>query len=832
VENRLDSRLDRLGIYQVSKMKESTMRVEQRLDLLVTEAEPHSRIEAEARVLDGRAAEWVVAGGFTYRAFLLPASLLAGWAFVSRHAAEVVPLVVVLTAANAILAIMLARGRWLRALRLRWFIYIDVAIAVAANIATPLFIPKGEILTTGADIYWYYLLGTIFIWTALNSARMGAILVAIGVPVEILMIRENHAIVDGAGVVQALGRVGWLAAGAIVPWVILVSATRGSRRAVEGAAIASHEAERGRVFGDLHDVVSQAFGEIVRRTGHQGYVAEVVEHVGAFAGQQADVVAAEFDEPDLGAASLLLSLQALEAEFTQGGLAVQFEVNGDGIDLPGGVQAALTGATREALNNVRAHSGARQSWLQLRYLPTAVEITIADRGIGYDVDRVSYRMGIPQSIVSRIERVGGSARVTSTPGTGTVVELEVPVSRDEADDVPEPLRSLASFSREALAEESLGWFAVPALVYRASLTPLQVALAYGTLHTDLSPGLWTAMGLVWLYDLSLLYAALSGRFRTVFKSAWLFVLDVVIAITINLFAVSELPTGSALVPGHEFLWGYTFGTVVLWTALRGARIGAMMIIVSAALEAAIIMINSINWATPVFTVFTAQVIKALAALILSLLITGLARQGFKLAVKSGAAAGMEHARAEELRSLCDRAIGDLRQIADICADGALSVQERTREVRGIALQAVSQLRSKLNLLAGVQAEADSAATRDLVATIDEFRRLGLRIEFVQSANGGEPPAEVTEMLRTSLREALDNAFKYSGARHIVVRMEIRTHDSEIVVRDHGVGFKIAGSDDGSSQRITQSDGNAGYPGTVETWSEPGGGTRVRIAVRW
>jgi signal transduction histidine kinase len=103
---------------------------------------------------------------------------------------------------------------------------------------------------------------------------------------------------------------------------------------------------------------------------------------------------------------------------------------------------------------------------------------------------------------------------------------------------------------------------------------------------------------------------------------------------------------------------------------------------------------------------------------------------------------------------------------------------------------------------------------------------------VRSANGSEPPVEVSEMLRTSLREALDNAFKHSGARHIVVRMEIGAHDSEIVVRDHGVGFEVAGSDDGSSRRITRSDGSIGYSGTVETWSEPGGGTRVRIATRW
>jgi signal transduction histidine kinase len=439
---------------------------------------------------------------------------------------------------------------------------------------------------------------------------------------------------------------------------------------------------------------------------------------------------------------------------------------------------------------------------------------------------VTYGLGIPQSIVGRINRIGGHARVSSTPDGGTAVELYVPVGTGGSDNASQIHGSFDSLSAEALQEESLGWFAVPALAYRASLTPLQVALAYGTLGTALSPKLWVAMGLVWIYDLSLLYAAVSGRRRGVFKSPWLFFFDISLAIGINLFAVSELPRGTALISGHEFLWGYTFGTVVLWTALKGVRVGAMMIVYSAVLEAGVIVINSIKWTVPVFTVFAAQILKAAAALILSLLITSLARKGFQLAVASGTAAGTEHARAEELRSLCDDAIADLRSIVTICGDEALSIKDRTHQVRGVALQSLSQLRQRLAIVMGTP-DKDSTAARHILEIIDEFRRLGLRVELVRAGTGGEPPGYVVDILRTKLWAALDNALKYSEVQHVVVKMDIRLTDGEIVVRDHGVGFEITTSEWGVSREVIL----AGA-GSVETWSQPGSGTRVRIAAEW
>lgn len=787
------------------------------------------RIEEEAEVLVTRATGWAVAAGFTYRAFLVPASLVDGWSFISHQAPYLLPPAAFITISNAILAVLIVKGKRPSFLQSRRFMCLDIAIAVALNLVTPILVPTGSILTTGADIFWYYLLGTVFIWTTLKGLMVGFAIVVGSAFVETAMIVENHASLTSAGLVQALGRVSWLAAGAIVPWVILNSETRGARIAVAGAAIASREAERARVFGDLHDNVFQAFGEIARRTADDRYPAEVLADIKYFASEQADDVKRDFLEEESQACSLESSIGAIRADFLQRGLLVRVSIDWTGPEPIDHVRVALTGAVREALNNVLMHSGSATASIRVTDWQHGVRIAVQDNGVGYDPECVTYRLGIPQSIVRRMERVGGSAQVVSAPGVGTTVELIAPVSSDDRSDLPELLRSLDSFNADALEEESLGWFAIPALVYRACLTPLQAALAYGTLHTTLSAGLWLAIGFVWIYDLTLLAAAVTGRCRGIFKSIWLFFFDVSLAITINIFAVTELPRGTVLMPGHEFLWSYIWGTLVLWTALRGVWVGILMLGVNVALEVVIIELSSIKWSV-VVPGLSSQILKTVAALVLAIMITHLARKGFRLAVAGGATAGAEHARAEELRSLCNEAVVSLRSIVSICADETTPVKHRIYQVRGVALQSVSRLRRRLAVLMG-SVSKESATSSQLLETIDEFRRLGLRIEFVPTGIESLPPTYAAEVLRTKLHAALDNAYRHSGARHVVVRMDMRPNDCEIVVRDHGVGFEIDASDQNMSRKEILDTGFA-CTGTVETWFEPGGGTRVRISAQW
>jgi signal transduction histidine kinase len=65
-----------------------------------------------------------------------------------------------------------------------------------------------------------------------------------------------------------------------------------------------------------------------------------------------------------------------------------------------------------------------------------VFISVRDRGPGFDPDAVpADRMGVRESIIGRMRRNGGTARVRSTPGEGTEVELTMQrVERGEHDD--------------------------------------------------------------------------------------------------------------------------------------------------------------------------------------------------------------------------------------------------------------------------------------------------------------------------------------------------------------------------------------------------------------
>jgi signal transduction histidine kinase len=59
-----------------------------------------------------------------------------------------------------------------------------------------------------------------------------------------------------------------------------------------------------------------------------------------------------------------------------------------------------------------------------------VTIFVKDRGKGFDLDEVPLdRMGIRESIIGRMERHGGNARVRTEPGEGTEVMLTMKVEK-------------------------------------------------------------------------------------------------------------------------------------------------------------------------------------------------------------------------------------------------------------------------------------------------------------------------------------------------------------------------------------------------------------------
>lgn len=88
--------------------------------------------------------------------------------------------------------------------------------------------------------------------------------------------------------------------------------------------------------------------------------------------------------------------------------------------------AELAKAAREAMINAAKHSGAAVVDVYAEVADDIVEVFIRDRGRGFDLDAIAEdRHGVRGSILERMGRHHGTARITSNPDRGTEVSLEM-----------------------------------------------------------------------------------------------------------------------------------------------------------------------------------------------------------------------------------------------------------------------------------------------------------------------------------------------------------------------------------------------------------------------
>jgi signal transduction histidine kinase len=122
-------------------------------------------------------------------------------------------------------------------------------------------------------------------------------------------------------------------------------------------------------------------------------------------------------------------LEAMAAEVDAAhGVPVTVVAVGDSADIERAVLEPLVAATREAAVNAAKHSGAKGVEVFAERLPDRIEVFVRDTGTGFDPDTVpGDRRGLTESIIARMQRVGGSAIVSSSPGAGTEVELRLPL---------------------------------------------------------------------------------------------------------------------------------------------------------------------------------------------------------------------------------------------------------------------------------------------------------------------------------------------------------------------------------------------------------------------
>jgi signal transduction histidine kinase len=81
---------------------------------------------------------------------------------------------------------------------------------------------------------------------------------------------------------------------------------------------------------------------------------------------------------------------------------------------------------QEALTNVVRHAGASSASVTVTVQGGVLRAVVEDDGIGFDLSAPTVCLGV-RGMTERAQLVGGSLRVVSSPGSGAVVVLEVPV---------------------------------------------------------------------------------------------------------------------------------------------------------------------------------------------------------------------------------------------------------------------------------------------------------------------------------------------------------------------------------------------------------------------
>jgi len=214
------------------------------------------------------------------------------------------------------------------------------------------------------------------------------------------------------------------------------------------SVLTAQEDERRRVALELHDETAQALTALtmaldsVARGGAR-ITPEDAETLGD-ARQMAETTLAGVRRliQALGPAPLehmgvAAALRAYADEFLgRFGSDRRVEVRGARLGLPAHTELALYRIGQEALNNAARHAFASHVLVTLSREGAKVTLTVSDNGVGFDLQRLTGAGSGPGGLGiagmgERARVVGGVVTIESSPGQGTTVRAEIPVSTDD-----------------------------------------------------------------------------------------------------------------------------------------------------------------------------------------------------------------------------------------------------------------------------------------------------------------------------------------------------------------------------------------------------------------
>ena len=199
------------------------------------------------------------------------------------------------------------------------------------------------------------------------------------------------------------------------PWIIGLVRERDQERRER-----IRNAERAELAAHIHDSVLHTLTLIQRRAEDPREVQRLARV------QERALRSWLYQRPADAETTVRPGLERVAAEVEEEhGVPIEVVCVGD-CDIDDGLSAMLR-AAREAMVNASKYSDADTIAVFGEVEEEEAFVFVRDRGVGFDLDTIPQdRMGVRGSIIGRMERHGGSARIRTEPGEGTEVQLRMP----------------------------------------------------------------------------------------------------------------------------------------------------------------------------------------------------------------------------------------------------------------------------------------------------------------------------------------------------------------------------------------------------------------------